>query len=59
MSPQSGGGLSFGARIAKPLRGGGGADSSNANGSANNSVLSNLVGNEGNKRTSWFFNTNR
>ncbi|KAK5069927.1 hypothetical protein LTR64_007891 [Lithohypha guttulata] len=58
------GGLSFGARIAKPLRGGGAATTTDgsSNGATGPSIpyLSSLtageVGNTGNKRSSWFFN---
>lgn len=61
-------GFSFGAagaRIAKPLRGGGGmgGDPSAANGGPSIPFLSNLQnggdGNSGGKRSSWFFNTSR
>jgi len=60
------GGLSFGARIAKPLRGGGGATNSHdvANGGGMGPAipyLSSLASGDStspsNKRTSWFFNT--
>jgi kinesin family member 5 len=53
-APQaSAGGLAnLGARIAKPLRGGGGA--TEMNGGASLPVLGNLAGGE--KRSSWFFN---
>ncbi|EXJ82844.1 kinesin heavy chain [Capronia epimyces CBS 606.96] len=58
--------MSAGARIAKPLRGGGGAAShlDGANGSPSLPIISNLAGtgpgsDAGNKRSSWFFNTNR
>ena len=56
------GGFSFGgagARIAKPLRGGGGVtgDAPTANGGPAIPFLSNLQGGE--KRSSWFFNTGR
>jgi len=68
--PQAPGGLSFGARIAKPLRGGMGMTSSNTtttttdgqpqqltNGAPSMPILSNLMsGDAGNKRSSWFFN---
>ena len=60
-SPTAQGGFSFGgagARIAKPLRGGGGADSGSGM-SASIPVLSSLQGGDssgGGKRTSWFFN---
>ncbi|OAP59272.1 hypothetical protein AYL99_06570 [Fonsecaea erecta] len=54
--------MNAGARIAKPLRGGGGAPSNldGANGMPSLPIISNLSGSEGgNKRSSWFFNTNR
>lgn len=54
--------LNAGARIAKPLRGGGGAPSNadGANGAPSLPIISNLSGSEGsNKRSSWFFNGNR
>jgi kinesin family protein 5 len=60
-SPSAQSGFSFGgagARIAKPLRGGGGADSGSAM-SASIPILSSLQGGDssgGGKRTSWFFN---
>ncbi|EJT77631.1 kinesin heavy chain [Gaeumannomyces tritici R3-111a-1] len=52
-SPTGLGGFSFanaGSRIAKPLRGGGGADT------ATNPIVSNLQTSSENKRSSWFFN---
>lgn len=47
-----------GARIAKPLTGGGGGQHSMSNGAPSNPTFSNLQGetNGGGKRTSWFFN---
>jgi kinesin family member 5 len=60
-SPSAQGGFNFGgagARIAKPLRGGGGADSGSGM-SASIPILSGLQGGDtsgGGKRTSWFFN---
>ena len=60
-SPSAQAGFSFGgagARIAKPLRGGGGADSGPGM-SASIPILSSLQGGDnsgGGKRTSWFFN---
>ncbi|EHY53689.1 Kinesin heavy chain [Exophiala dermatitidis] len=57
--------MSAGARIAKPLRGGGGAAAPNsldgANGGPTHPALSNVAGSDGgsNKRSSWFFNTGR
>ena len=60
------GGLSFGARIAKPLRGGGGTtnvhDVPNGGGIGPvipylSSLTSGDTTNSNNKRTSWFFNT--
>lgn len=55
--------MNAGARIAKPLRGGGGAPT-NFDGAANGvpslPIISSLAGSDGgNKRSSWFFNTNR
>jgi kinesin family member 5 len=49
---------SAGARIAKPLRGGGGAPAGNeVNGGASLPILNSLSAGDGqNKRTSWFFN---
>ena len=59
-SPTQGGGFSFGgagSRIAKPLRGGGGAVDPNANGTTQVTIptLSGLQ-QEAGKRSSWFFN---
>lgn len=60
--------MNAGARIAKPLRGGGGAstnlDGTNGgsmmNGAPSIPIISSLAGGDGgNKRSSWFFNTNR
>lgn len=54
--------MNAGARIAKPLRGGGGAASTvdGANGGPGLPIISNLSSSDGgNKRSSWFFNTNR
>ncbi|KIX03207.1 uncharacterized protein Z518_06759 [Rhinocladiella mackenziei CBS 650.93] len=54
--------MNAGARIAKPLRGGGGAPTGldGANGAPSLPIISNLSASEGgNKRSSWFFNTNR
>jgi kinesin family member 5 len=58
-TPQSGATLAnLGARIAKPLRGGGGA--TEMNGGPSLPILSTLTSNEWTgKRSSWFFNTNR
>lgn len=54
--------MNAGARIAKPLRGGGGAPTNldGANGAATLPIISSLTGSDGgNKRSSWFFNTGR
>ena len=58
-APQAGstGLASLGARIAKPLRGGGGA--TEVNGGPAHPVVSSLTSESGAKRSSWFFNTNR
>ena len=62
LGASQGGGASLanlGARIAKPLRGGGGAPE--MNGGPSLPILSTLASNESGsgKRSSWFFNTNR
>lgn len=54
--------MNAGARIAKPLRGGGGAPANldGANGAPALPIISSLTGSDGgNKRSSWFFNTGR
>ena len=59
--------MNAGARIAKPLRGGGGASATldgagggnMMNGTPSIPIISSLAGGDGNKRSSWFFNTNR
>ncbi|KAK5221015.1 Kinesin heavy chain [Exophiala xenobiotica] len=54
--------INAGARIAKPLRGGGGAPTNldGSNGAATLPIISSLTGSDGgNKRSSWFFNTGR
>ncbi|KAK4949814.1 hypothetical protein LTR10_011656 [Elasticomyces elasticus] len=54
--------MNAGARIAKPLRGGGGAPGNldGANGAPALPIISSLTGSDsGNKRSSWFFNTGR
>ncbi|KAI1630342.1 kinesin family member 5 [Exophiala viscosa] len=54
--------MNAGARIAKPLRGGGGAQGNldGANGAPALPIISSLTGSDsGNKRSSWFFNTGR
>ena len=58
-APQTGstGLANLGPRIAKPLRGGGGAHE--MNGGPSLPILSNLASNDSGKRSSWFFNTNR
>ncbi|KAJ9610290.1 Kinesin heavy chain [Cladophialophora chaetospira] len=50
--------MNAGARIAKPLRGGGGAppNTDGANGGPGLPIISTLSGSDGNKRSSWFFN---
>lgn len=50
--------MNAGARIAKPLRGGGGAPSSSdgVNGPSNPTISALSAGDAGNKRSSWFFN---
>ena len=60
--PQAAGGFSLigaGARIAKPLRGGGGGGDSSINGNPSIPIISSLSSTEGSsgKRSSWFFNT--
>jgi kinesin family member 5 len=60
--PQSAGAswmASAGARIAKPLRGGGGAPTAagdQINGGPSIPIINSLAGGDGGKRSSWFFN---